>query len=185
MSKKINKSNLTIKEPYFTFVWAEDKEGLIGSKGDLPWHLPAEMKYFVQVTTSDVVVMGRKSYESIPNPPLKNRVNIVLTRNKDYQAEGAIICHSKEEILDYLEKENPQKAIHVIGGKTLFELFMDDVNVLYRTIIDESFEGDRYMAKIDYDQFHCVDQAEGLVDEKNKYAHTFYLYERKNPVKVY
>lgn len=178
---KLNKENLMIEAPYFTFVWAEDENGLIGSEGKLPWHLPAEMKHFVKVTTGDIVVMGRKSYESIPNPPLKNRLNIVLTRNKDYQADGAVICHSKKELIDYLENKKIQNAVHIIGGSTIFDLFMDEVSVLYRTIIHETFKGDTYMSKIDYNHFKCVDQASGLEDKKNKYAHSFYLYERKTP----
>lgn len=177
----LNKEKLSIETPYFTFVWAEDEERLIGNEGSLPWHLPAEMRHFVKVTTGDIVVMGRKSYESIPKPPLKNRLNIVLTRNKDYQAEGAVICHSKEELLEYLNEKKIQKAVHIIGGNSIFKLFMDEVSVLYRTVIHETFKGDTYMPEIDYNRFKCVDQASGLEDEKNKYAHSFYLYERKDP----
>lgn len=175
----LNAEKLSIEKPYFTFVWAEDEKGLIGNKGKLPWHLPAEMKHFVKVTTGDIVVMGRKSYESIPNPPLKNRLNIVLTRNKDYQAEGAVICHSKKELMDYLKEKSFEKAIHIIGGSTIFDLFMEEVSVLYRTVIHESFKGDTYMPEIDYHQFICLDQTSGLEDDKNKYSHSFYLYERK------
>ncbi|MDN6162476.1 MAG: dihydrofolate reductase [Atopostipes sp.] len=179
MSKNLDKDKLSVKEPYFTFVWAEDENGLIGSDGDLPWNLPAEMKHFVEVTTGDVVIMGRKSYESIPNPPLKNRVNIVLTRNENYQAEGAVICHSKKEVMTFLRKKNHKKAIHVIGGNTLFDLFMEEVKVLYRTVIHEEFDGDTYMPRIDYEDFDYVDEAAGLEDENNKHPYTFYLYERK------
>lgn len=166
-----------LAKPYFTFVWAEDEKGLIGREGTLPWDLPNEMKYFVEVTTGDVVVMGRKTYESIPNRPLKNRVNIVLTRDEDYKAEGAIVCHSKEEILEVVK--DIEKPIHIIGGTSLFDMFMDEVNVLYRTVVYETFEGDTYMPKIDYKYFRVVESKEGITDEENIYAHTFYLYERK------
>ncbi|MDN6730851.1 MAG: dihydrofolate reductase [Atopostipes suicloacalis] len=177
---QLDKSKLSIKEPYFTFVWAEDEDGLIGSAGELPWHLPGEMKHFVEVTKGDIVIMGRKSYESIPNPPLRNRLNIVLTRNENYQAKGAVICHSKEAVLDYLKENDDQKAIHVIGGNTIFKLFIDEVDLLYRTVIHERFDGETYMPKLNYDNFRLIDQAAGLVDERNEYSHTFYLYERKN-----
>lgn len=185
MTEKIDSSHITIEEPYISFVWAEDKEALIGKDNDLPWHLPGEMKHFVDVTTGDVVVMGRKTYEGIPNPPLKNRLNIVLTRNKDYEAPGAVICHSKEELFAYLKEKQIHEPIHVIGGSTIYELFMDKVNVLYRTIIDETFEGDTHMPEINYEAFHCIDHADGKVDEKNKYPHRFYLYERKKPVDLF
>ena len=89
-----------LKTPYITFIWAEDKNGLIGEAGSLPWSLPADMKFFKETTMNDVVVMGRKTYESIPKRPLKNRINIVLTKQLDYKADGAIVCHSKEDVLN-------------------------------------------------------------------------------------
>lgn len=168
-----------LKKPYFTFVWAEDENGLIGRDGTLPWHLPNEMKYFVEVTTGDVVVMGRKTYESIPNRPLKNRVNIVLTRDETYEAKGAIVCHTKEDILEAVK--DIEKPIHIIGGTSLFEMFMDEVNILYRTVVYETFEGDTYMPKIDYKYFRVFESKEGIVDDKNIYPHQFYVYKRKSP----
>jgi len=163
--------------PYFTFVWAEDEQGLIGSKGELPWHLPNEMKHFVEVTTGDIVVMGRKTYESIPNPPLKNRVNIVLSRNPEFEAEDAIICRSKEEIMEQVAERN--KAVHIIGGTSLFEMFADEVDMLYRTIVYGDFSGDTYMPAIDYRYFRIVDSWEGTVDANNKHPHQFFTYVRK------
>lgn len=172
-----------LEKPYFTFVWAEDEKGLIGREGTLPWHLPNEMKYFVKVTTGDVVVMGRKTYESIPNRPLKNRVNIVLTRDETYEAPGAIVCHTKEEIMEVVK--DIEKPIHIIGGTSLFDMFMDEVNVLYRTVVYETFEGDTYMPKIDYKYFRVFESKEGTVDEKNIYPHQFYVYERKQPIQLF
>ncbi len=169
-----------IRTPYFTFVWAEDKNGLIGNDGQLPWHLPNEMKHFVNVTTGGVVIMGRKTYESIPNPPLKNRINIVLTNNKDYTADGAIVCHSKEDILDYVK--DIDKPLHIIGGTSLFDMFVDDVNVLYRTVVYEEFEGDTFMPKLNYKYFQVVETMDGIVDEENLYSHEFFIYERKKLV---
>lgn len=175
-----HKRNRELSAPYFTFVWAEDKNGLIGQNADLPWHLPNDLKHFKAVTSNDVVLMGRKTYESIPKRPLVNRTNIVLTRNKDYKAEGAIICHSKAEVLEYIK--NIKKPIHVIGGATIYEMFVDDVSVLYRTIIDEEFIGDTYMTPIDYKYFRCIEVADGMVNDQNKYPHEFFIYERKQSV---
>lgn len=166
-----------IETPYFTFVWAEDENGLIGREGQLPWHLPNEMKHFVKVTTGDVVVMGRKTYESIPNRPLKNRLNIVLTRNKNYEADGAIVCHTKEEVMEAVK--DVKKPVHIIGGVSLFEMFLDEVNLLYRTIVYDTFEGDTYMPDLDYKYFRVFYTEHGVVDEKNKHEHQFFVYERK------
>jgi dihydrofolate reductase len=159
-----------------TFVWAEDKNGLIGKNGELPWHLPADMQFFKEVTLTGDVVMGRKTLESIPKPPLKKRENFVLTSNPSFELEGIHVCHSKEEILE--KTKGSEKPLHVIGGVSLFELFKDDVDMLYRTVIHESFEGDTYMPAIDYSQFELIEEKEGTVDVKNKHAHTFQIFKR-------
>ncbi len=77
------------------YVYAEDENGLIGKGDRLPWSLPADVKFFKEVTMQGDVVMGRATYESIPNRPLKGRRNIVLTHNQDYEAPGAIVFNSK------------------------------------------------------------------------------------------
>lgn len=160
-----------------TFVWAEDKNGVIGKDGKLPWHLPADMAFFKKVTLTGNVVMGRKTYDSIPNPPLKNRENIVLTTNQSFDAPGTIVYHSKEEILAYAEASD--KPLHIIGGVSLFEMFKDEVDELYRSVIHESFEGDTFIPEIDYTQFELVEETEGIVDDENKYPHTFQVFRRK------
>ena len=174
-----------LKTPYITFIWAEDKNGLIGKAGNLPWNLPADMKFFKETTMNDVVVMGRKTYESIPKRPLKNRINIVLTKQLDYKADGAIVCHSKEDVLNYIQEKQLQKPIHVIGGVSVFNLFKEEVNILYRTIIDETFKGDTYMPEINYKYFRVIDVTEGVVDEKNIYSRRFFIYERKKLVSIF
>lgn len=171
--------------PIVTFVWAEDKNGLIGNNDELPWSLPADMKHFKTVTSNGVVVMGRKTFESIPNPPLKNRLNIVLTNNTAFQADGAIVCHNKQEVLDYLKENNIKKSVHIIGGRSIYQLFLDEVNVLYRTIIDEAFPGDTYMPEISYKYFRCLNIVDGIVDERNLHPHRYYTYERKQFVPLF
>lgn len=160
-----------------TFVWAEDENGLIGKNGELPWHLPADMQFFKRVTLTGDVVMGRKTLESIPKPPLKKRDNYVLTSNKNFSLPGVKVCHTKEDILE--ETSQSKKPLHIIGGVSLFELFKDDVDMLYRTVIHESFEGDTYMPPIDYTQFELIEEVIGQLDDKNIYPHTFQVYKRK------
>lgn len=160
-----------------TFVWAEDRNGLIGKEGDLPWTLPADMAFFKKVTLTGNVAMGRKTLDSIPNPPLKNRVNYVLTRNQSFEHPGVVICHSKGDLLR--AAEGTDKPLHVIGGVSLFEAFIDEVDMLYRTVIHDTFEGDTYMPEIDYAQFELVEKREGTVDKDNIHPHTFEIYKRK------
>ena len=85
---------------------AAAENNVIGRKGDLPWHLPDDMKYFMQTTRGHHIITGRVNYESIPLRfrPLKERVNLVITRDREYQAPGAIILHSLEEALKYAQQ---------------------------------------------------------------------------------
>ena len=124
------------------FVWAEDENRLIGDGDALPWRLPADVKFFKEVTMRGDIVSGRKTYETIPKRPLPGRRNIVLTSDKNYEAPGAIIVHSKEEVLDIAKNE--MKDLYIIGGSSLFNLFEQQVDYLYRTVIHDMFDGDVY-----------------------------------------
>lgn len=99
---------------------AVDKNWAIGCNNKLLVSIPSDMKFFRETTTGNVVVMGRKTLESFPNGmPLKNRTNIVLTGNRDYQVKGAIVVHSMEELLEELKKYNSEQ-IYVIGGDSVY-----------------------------------------------------------------
>lgn len=161
------------------FIWIEDEKGLIGKDGGsqgLPWVLPNDLKHFAKITKQGDIVMGRTTYESMTNVPLKGRKNIIMTRNKDYVAEGAMVVHSKEEVLEY--EKNADKPVFVIGGADVFKQFLDEVDVLYRTVIHGEFEGDTYFPELDWSQFELVESFEGELDEKNTVGHTFERYER-------
>lgn len=160
------------------FVWAEDENGLIGKGDGLPWRLPADVAFFKKITMRGDMVTGRKTYETIPKRPLPGRKNIVLTRQKDYDAPGAIVVNSKEEVLE-LEKNN-NEDLYIIGGAVLFKMFEQEVDELYRTVIHETFEGDVYFDEnFNYDDFELIKSEKGIVDEKNIYEHTFELWRRK------
>ena len=160
------------------YVWAEDENKLIGRDKALPWRLPADIKFFKDVTMQGNIVTGRKTYETIPNRPLPGRRNIVLTLQADYEAPGAIVVHSKEEILA-LEEENDED-LYIIGGGTLFRLFEDEVDVLYRTVIHDTFEGDTYFPPdSDHSPFARVESRDGPVDGKNKYPPTYAVRRRQ------
>lgn len=160
------------------FVWAEDENRLIGKGDGLPWRLPADVAFFKKITMRGDMVTGRKTYETIPKRPLPGRKNIVLTRQKDYDAPGAIVVNSKEEVLE-LEKNNDED-LYIIGGAVLFKMFEHEVDELYRTVIHETFEGDVYFDEnFNYDDFELIKSEKGIVDEKNIYEHTFELWRRK------
>ena len=128
---------------------AVDKNWAIGCKNKLLVSIPADMKFFRETTTGKVVVMGRKTLESFPNgQPLKKRVNIVLTRDKNFKAGDDIIVHSMEELREELKKY-PSEDIYVIGGETIYKQLLDDCDVAHITKIDYAFEADAYFPNLD------------------------------------
>lgn len=164
------------------FVWAEDSQRNIGYQGDLPWYLPNDMKRFKELTTNNTIVMGRRTYESFSNGPLPNRQNIVISRNKNYQVKSpAILINDKGALFEYVSK---QANIMIIGGKTIFQLFKDDVDTLYVTKIHHEFSGDTKMIDLDYRKFKLTEKKEGTMDEKNLYPYTFETYHRLSNVEV-
>ncbi len=128
---------------------AVDKNWGIGKNNKLLTSIPADMKFFVSKTTGNVVVMGRKTLESFPNKkPLKNRVNIVLTRNPDYQVEGAIVVRSDEELQAELAKYDSEK-IFVIGGESIYKKMLNMCDVAYVTKIDYAYDADAHFPNLD------------------------------------
>ncbi len=159
-----------------SFVWAEDKNHVIGVDGHLPWKLPNDMKRFKDVTTGHPIVMGRKTFESFPNGPLPNRLNIVISRNADYKVpESVVLLTDKSELSEYVKSDD---EVMVIGGSGIFNLFKNDVDRLYLTRIDHEFTGDTKMVPIDYTKFNLIEKKEGVMDDKNVYPYTFETFQK-------
>ena len=159
-------------------LWAEDLQGVIGKDQTLPWHLPNDLKYFKEMTIGKTIIMGRTTFEGMGSRPLQNRQTIVLTRNPDYQAEGVTVMHSVDDVLAYAKtKEEPTM---IIGGAVVFQDFIPYYDLLYRTVIEENFSGDTYFPSINWNEWELRTWKQGVTDEKNKYAHRFETYRRKN-----
>lgn len=132
-----------------TMLVAVDKNWAIGNKGDLLIKIPEDIKFFKEITIGNVVIMGRKTLESLPQKkPLKDRVNIVVTQNTDYQPEGVIITKSVEEAVEKA-KEFTGKEIYHIGGGKLFHSMMEYCDAAYVTYIDAEHEADTYFPNLD------------------------------------
>lgn len=128
---------------------AVDKNWGIGYENKLLVSIPDDMKFFRETTTGKVVVMGRKTLESFPGGrPLKNRTNIVLTKNPNYKADGAIVLHTLEELKEELKKY-PSEDIYVIGGASIYEALLDDCDVAHVTKIDYAYRADAYFPNLD------------------------------------
>ena len=128
---------------------AVDKNWAIGKNNQLLVRIPMDQKFFRETTTGKVVVMGRKTLESFPNGlPLKNRTNIVLTHNKNYKVNDAIVVHSMEELHEELRKYKSED-IYIIGGEQSYKALVDECDVAHITKIDYAYDADAYFPNLD------------------------------------
>ena len=157
---------------------AVDKNWGIGKNNKLLVSIPADMKFFRETTSGRVVVMGRKTLESFPNGlPLKNRTNIILTKNKDYHVKDAIVLHSVEEVMKELEQYE-EEDIYVIGGDSIYRQFLPYCKVAHETRIDHAYEADTFFPDLDAQEEWEVT---GISEEQTYFdlEYRFYRYEKK------
>jgi dihydrofolate reductase len=155
-----------------TLVAGMGRNRVIGSDGQMPWHLPADLYRFRRLTKGHVVVMGRKTYESIGGP-LDERMNYVLTRDLTFAAPGCLVVHGIEPIL---AMDGP---VYVIGGAELYRQFLPHAGELRLTRIDAEFEGDRFFPAFDPAEWELVESKFRPKDERNTFDLTFEVYRRK------
>ena len=156
---------------------AVDKNWAIGLKGDLLVSIPQDMKFFRETTKGKVVAMGRKTLESFPNGlPLKNRVNVVLTSDKNYNGRGAVLVHSIEDMVKELQKYN-EEDIFVIGGETIYRQLLPYCKKAYITKIDHAYHADTFFPNLDEMEEWEVT---GISDEQTYFdlEYEFVRYER-------
>lgn len=159
-----------------SLIWAMDENRLIGVENRLPWRLPADMKWFRRHTLGKPIIMGRKTFDSFGGRPLPERTNIVVTRDKDYTAEGALIVHSIDEAL---QAAGNAAEVLIIGGASFYQQMLPRADRLYVTRVHGKFEGDAWFPDYDEEAWQEVAREESAVDEKNGYACSFLSFERK------
>lgn len=150
---------------------------IIGNKNSLPWHLPADFKYFKETTLSKPIVMGLNTFKSIGEKPLPDRKNIILNDDLNYiPPEGCFVAHSIEELLSMVKDE---KEVMICGGASVYKQFLPLVDRLYLTFIHHSFEGDTYFPEFNINDWKEVKRIDNKADEKNKFDYSFVVLERK------
>jgi dihydrofolate reductase len=162
-----------------SLVAAVAKNGVIGKNNDLPWHLPDDMKFFMETTRGHYVVLGRKNYESLPKKykPLPHRVNIVITRQKDFDAPGCIIVHTIDQAFG-VARDNGEKECMVIGGSEIYGLALPHANQLYITEVQASVDGDVKFPEYNKQEWKETSRVHHGRDERHVYAFDFVLYEK-------
>lgn len=164
-----------------SLIVAMGKHREIGKDNDLLWRLPRDMKFFKETTEGHTVVMGRKNWESIPEKfrPLPNRKNIVVSRNPDYVAEGAVLISDLKEISLHHNVDSGKKCF-IIGGAQIYQLALEQdlIDELYITQVHETFEADTYFPFIDWENWEEEDVLEYEKDDKNPHSFTIKKFTR-------
>lgn len=160
-------------------IYACSRNGVIGRDNTLPWHLPEDMEHFKAHTSNAPVIMGRKTWSSLPpkSRPLPNRINIVISQSDQWQAAGAMRASSIENALS-LVPDAPQ--VWVIGGSQIYEMALPYADHAYVTEIDETYEGDTYAPELTEDQWQMTESSE-LMTSVTDLKYKFVVYSRIAP----
>lgn len=158
-------------QPVLSAIVAMSENRVIGKDNKLPWHLPADLKHFKEITTGHHIIMGRKTFESI-GKSLPNRVNIVLSRDTDFVASGCQTVTSIDSALE-IAKAAQQHEIFIIGGAEIYRQLLSRIKRLYLTIVHTNIEGDAWFPELDTASWHEVSRERHEADEKNTYAYSF------------
>jgi dihydrofolate reductase len=162
-----------------SFVVAVARNRVIGKNNDLPWRLPDDMKFFMQITKGHHVILGRKNYDSLPKKyrPLPERTNIIITRQPSFEAPGCTVVHSVEEALT-MARHNGETEAMIIGGAEIYKLCFPYADKLYITEIHADIEGDVYFPPFSKSEWQEVSRVAHAADERHAYSFDFVTYER-------
>lgn len=159
-----------------SIIAAMAKNRVIGINNQLPWKLPADMRWFRQHTLGKPIVMGRKTFESFGGKPLPDRHNIVITRDMNYRADGATVVHSVEEAI---AAAGDVEELMIIGGASFYEQMLPQAQRMYLTLVDMEPQGDAWFPAYDDADWHEVERHKHPGDEKNSSACSFVILERR------
>lgn len=158
-----------------TIIAAAAENNALGKDGELIWHLPDDFKRFKQLTTGHHIIMGRKTYESFPEP-LPNRKHIIITRQENYKADGAHIVNNLDDALKFSED---QKQVFIIGGGEIYKMALDRATHIELTRVHETFDADAYFPEISDTSWKSVEKIFHPSDKKHKHSFSYLSYVRK------
>lgn len=160
-----------------SLIVAAGANNVIGKDSQLPWQLPADMKYFKNTTTGHTVIMGRGTFESL-GKPLPNRKNIVVTRQQNFHPEGCTVLNSLEAAISSAKDLGEQEAF-IIGGGDIFRQSIVWADRIYLTRIFHEFEGDTFFPEMKSEEWRMISEAKHEANEKNRFSYAFQVFERK------
>ena len=164
-----------------SLIAALTRNQVIGKNNGLPWHLPDDMKYFMQTTKEHHVIMGRRNYDSIPEKfrPLPNRTNIVVTRQVEFQAPGCKLVHSLDEGIE-IARLAGEEELFIIGGSDMYKLGMPHAQRLYLTEIQADLKGDTFFPPFDRKIWQEVSRKHHATDDRHAFPFDFVVYQLKS-----
>jgi dihydrofolate reductase len=148
----------------------------IGKDNDLLWHLSGDLKRFKELTTGHTIVMGKRTFESLPVRPLPNRKSIVITDVEGEQIPGCVMAYSIE---DAIAKFDNTDENFIIGGGSVYRQFMPIADKLYLTVVHKDFEADTFYPEINFDEWQAIEKQENIFDEKSGLTYSYIIYKRK------
>ena len=152
------------------------QNNVIGKDNQLIWHLPNDLKHFRKLTTGNVVIMGRKTYQSI-GKPLPNRTNIIISRNQDFVAEGCMVVNSLTKAIEICPM--PTENCFIIGGAEIYKHALELTNKIYLTEVHAEVEGDTFFPEIDATIWKEISREDHETDEKHVFSYSFVELNRK------
>ena len=159
-----------------TIIAAAGENNALGKDNGLVWHLPDDFKRFKKLTTGHHIIMGRKTFESFPQP-LPDRTHVVITRRDNFKKEGIVTVHSLERAIDF---SHGDPEAFIIGGGEIYNIAIEVADKIELTRIHGTFEADTFFPDIDEDKWELVKEEFHEKDEKHKYSFTYLTYLRKN-----
>lgn len=166
-------------------IWAMTRNRVIGRDNGLPWRLPRDMRHFMTTTRGHPVIMGRRTFESMDRKPLPARTNVVVTRNPDYSAPGALLAASLPDAVELARRqcradgaEGDAAEAFIIGGAGLYAAGLTLADRLYVTLIDAELAGDTFFPEVDWSRWREVERQHHPADAANPYAFDITLFER-------
>jgi len=154
-----------------SIIVAVAENNAIGKDNDLIWYIADDLKRFKRLTTGHTVLMGRKTFDSLPNGALPKRTNVVITRNQSLQLENCIILHSVEEAIEKY-KDVPEE-IFILGGGSIYKKMLPYAQKIYLTEVHQSFDADVFFPEINMENWEVVSEEHHSKDEKNEYDFSF------------
>ena len=151
----------------------------IGKDNELLWHISEDLKRFKRLTSGNTVIMGKRTWESLPKRPLPGRKNIVLTDKEDELIENSVTAYSIEDALGKCEKD---EEIFIIGGGSIYRQFMPVADRLFITHVHKKAEADIYFPEIDLNIWEITEKEEFKTNGENSIPYTYAIYERKNRI---